>query len=128
MRDNKGRFVKGWTPPTAFKKGDPRIMGKNHPLWKGDEAGYYAIHIWLSAHYGKPKECKFCGETEKIQWANKNGIYNRERKNWLNLCYWCHRKYDKENGWNKVDLKFKDYHKHKLDRKRQYHLEKSKFI
>lgn len=70
-------------------------MGEKHPLWKGDNVGYSALHEWISFNWGKPKLCEQCGTTEskKFQWANL-GIYNRDRKNWKRMCASCHHKFD----------------------------------
>jgi len=78
------------TGRNVFKKGE------GHPLWKGNEVGYYALHSWIERQLGKPQECANCGSTEprKYEWANKSGQYLREISDWLRLCTPCHRKYD----------------------------------
>lgn len=63
--------------------------------WKGDDAGYGAIHSWLYRNFGKPIECEKCGEKKRrITWANKDHKYKRDRSEWMQLCYSCHKKHD----------------------------------
>lgn len=81
---------------TSFKKGHKGFIGENNPLWKGDNAGYGAIHDWLKLHFGKPAFCEHCGTktAKKFEWANVSKKNKRERSDWLRLCTSCHHKYD----------------------------------
>ena len=45
--------------------------GKNHRSekhykWKGDDAGYEAIHFWLNRHYKLVDKCEHCGKKGKL--------------------------------------------------------------
>ena len=72
--------------------------GKKSNAWKGDLVSYYAKHIWIKQTWGKPIICEHCGENgtnHRIEWANKSGLYNREKRgDWIMLCTPCHRKFD----------------------------------
>lgn len=89
---NKAWFKKGNVPWT---KG---LSEHLHPHWKGDFAGYDAIHSWVEKHLGKPKKCDKC-KTKKskiYQWSNKSGKYKRVLSDWQRLCIKCHSRYDYE--------------------------------
>jgi translation elongation factor EF-1alpha len=70
---NSGSFKKGEhiNKETEFKKGQIKsknwkdVMSKRteekHQNWKGDNAGYHAIHKWIKKHKGYPKYCESCG-------------------------------------------------------------------
>lgn len=111
---NRGVIKRGQrlSPTTEFKKGQVswnkgksyklRAIQKvekpseEHPFWKGDSAGYYAKHAWVSRHFGKPDKCEKCKTTQGIfEWANMSGTYKREREDWMRLCVKCHKSYDK---------------------------------
>lgn len=98
---NKGIHT-GLIPKTAFKKDDIRLVGEVHHNWKGDNASYTAFHIWIRGRLGKPKKCMFCKKKDHLQWANQSGCYMRDIHDYISLCYWCHRKYDKKMGWGKI--------------------------
>lgn len=76
-----------------------KMLGKNNPLWKGDEVGYFSLHNWVKRHKGSPEQCEFCfkdGLTgNQIHWANKSGQYLRDLNDWLRLCAKCHYHYDR---------------------------------
>lgn len=71
-------------------------FGKKARRWKGNNAGYAAIHIWLSKHFNKGNSCNHCGITKvsRLEWANISKKYKRTRNDWLVLCPSCHRRYD----------------------------------
>ena len=92
---------------TRFKKGqisfltlhpEKRIRGIKHHFWKGDNAGYRALHYWLNRVKGRPMECKHCEKTrttpKSMQWANISGDYLRDPNDYMSLCPSCHRKFD----------------------------------
>lgn len=108
----KSAWVKGCkiSPATEFKKGEN--LAENNPNWLGDTVGYNALHAWVTRHKGKPKVCEFCGSKDKLEWANKSHEYKRDTDDWLSLCYYCHRKYDKES-WGAIKVAFP------FDRKRR---------
>lgn len=66
--------------------------------WKGDKAGYSAIHKWMAANFGKAHFCAHCGATKRsgkrMQWANLDGKYTRDLADWLPLCSMCHMTFD----------------------------------
>lgn len=79
--------------------------GANHHRWKGDDAGYHALHKWVQSRLGKPNKCQDCFTTTapKFEWANISGKYMRDLKDWKRLCGVCHHKMDKiaDKGWVK---------------------------
>lgn len=67
--------------------------------WKGDDASYFAKHIWVNSHFTKPRLCEMCGlEKKTMHWANISGKCKRIRSDWKRLCVSCHRKYDYGRG------------------------------
>lgn len=66
---------------------------RNH-MWKGDAAGYQAVHLRVEAQRGKPSECSRYDETEgRFEWANLTGNY-ADINDYARMCVSCHRKYD----------------------------------
>lgn len=96
---NKTTFRKGMIP---WNKGMrmPDSFGENHPLWKGENAGYIALHNWIRLKLGKPNKCEICKtiKAKKYEWANKDHLYKRNKNDWIRLCTKCHRRYDYENN------------------------------
>lgn len=99
---NKFSFKKGTTPwnkgLNGFNKGHPPYFiahGKDNPSWKDKGFSYTALHQWVFRHAGKAKVCVFCGFTGKCSWANIDHLYKRELKDFISLCYSCHKKYDR---------------------------------
>ena len=78
----KGEFQK-----TAYKD-------ENNPKWKGNKAGYDALHDWVKYRLNKASKCAFCPSTENIELANLSGNYKRNLQDWVQLCKKCHFKYD----------------------------------
>lgn len=111
VKPNSGSFKPGEhrSSLTEFRAGE--FANELHPGWKGDQVGYHALHSWLTREYGKPSLCEECGSTNKVQWASKDYKYTRPRDAWLHLCYWCHRKYDKRNGWGVASAMFPEIKK-----------------
>lgn len=82
----------------------PRTLEHNEKLskamkgtknaWKGENAGYRAIHIWVQRTFGLAKICERCKSTVKIEWANRDHKYKRIRRDWMQLCRKCHAAYD----------------------------------
>lgn len=85
-RDEEGHFLKGHT---GFRD-------EANGQWKGDKAGYTAIHDWVYIHLGTPKKCEGCDTktAKKYEWANLSGKYERIASDWKRLCTSCHRKHD----------------------------------
>lgn len=91
-----------WTlKKDAWNKGKkfPEKTGENNPNWKGDEAGYDALHRWVERKLGKPNKCSHCEKTNCVlDWANIDHTYKRNTEDWLRLCRPCHRKRDHNFG------------------------------
>jgi len=79
----------------------------HHPRWLGDKAGYYAMHDWITKHYGQPKRCEVCGlsdEDRKYHWANLSSEYRRDIGDWKRMCVPCHRKHDYARKNKRVEI------------------------
>lgn len=75
------------------------LQGENSYQWKGDNAGYSALHKWIIRYLGQPTVCKFCGKISlRLHWANKSGKYKRDLSDWIRLCSKCHWKHDGKIG------------------------------
>ena len=69
--------------------------GEKSPVWKGELAGYYAIHKWIEAHLQKDGNCKSCEKIYRTHWANYSGNYKRDITDFLELCPTCHSAFDR---------------------------------
>jgi uncharacterized protein YlaI len=85
----------------SFKKGEH--LGKEHHLWKGEDATIKCKHSWVKRHKGFAKRCSICGKTKNIDWANKDHKYSRNLDDYIELCRSCHRLYDIKNNGYKVN-------------------------
>jgi hypothetical protein len=66
-------------------------LGPKHPLWKGDEAGYGAMHEWIDNNMPKPEKCS-CGSVKKLEAHNLSKNYLRDFSDWVWVCRSCHNK------------------------------------
>jgi len=67
----------------------------NH-AWKGDDAGYKAMHLRVARARGKPSRCEDCGTTDpalRYEWANLTGRYE-DVFDYRRLCKGCHNRFD----------------------------------
>jgi hypothetical protein len=72
------------------------ITGEKNYKWKGENASYFAKHIWLNSHYKKPKICSFCkSDKYRIEWANISGKYVRNISDYIAICRSCHFHFDR---------------------------------
>lgn len=117
IRNSKGQFVKGTTimigrHQSEASKEKNRLwhLGKyddeKNPAWKGDNAGYIALHIWIKAKLGKPIKCtnpkcvypkktlanKILIAPKMFVWANISGEYKRDLNDYRQLCQSCNKK------------------------------------
>ena len=69
--------------------------GENNASWKGNKAGYSALHYRVCKTRGNPQKCEECGTTKKTryQWANLTGKYD-DVMDYKRLCQSCHAKFD----------------------------------
>jgi len=71
-------------------------FGSNNSSWKGDEAGYAALHYRVYNTKGKPQKCDECSydkDDRRYQWASLNGNY-ADVEDYKRMCESCHSKYD----------------------------------
>lgn len=68
-----------------------------NPLWKGNQVGYNALHLWVRQRYHKPELCEHCTTRPSIDLANKSGLYIRDLTDWWYLCRKCHMDMDGRN-------------------------------
>ena len=101
---NKG--TKGLCKPniTSFKTED--VTGEKNFRWKGEDVGYYALHLWMKRNFDWPDSCEFCNSQENLELANVEYNYDRDPDNWKILCHKCHQKYDRNNNWGYATEKF----------------------
>lgn len=95
----------------TIEKRVKQFRGKNHWNWK-DDPTYVSLHTWVYSNFGKATKCEMPGckypkvidkgkildKPSRFEWSNKTGKYDRDRKNWWQLCPSCHRKYDYKNN------------------------------
>lgn len=82
-------FGKHHSEETKLKMSESQKADKHHN-WKGDNAGYASIHIWVRKNKKIPDFCENCNLVPPLDLANITGIYNRDFKNWKYLCRKCH--------------------------------------
>jgi hypothetical protein len=67
---------------------------RNH-AWKGDKAGYPAMHYRVYRERGRPFPCSVCGtmQARAYDWANLTGNY-ADTSDYVPMCRSCHWKHD----------------------------------
>ena len=82
----------GYKCRKAFKRDQ---WGDSNHAWKGDEAGYQALHLRVENRRGKASEhiCARCAERIADDWANLSGNYV-DPNDYAPMCRTCHRAYD----------------------------------
>ena len=73
------------------------MLGEKNGNWKGDKAGYKAIHKWLTENYPKTGRCVRCKEHKKTQYALIEENHVRHPEAYLELCVKCHTNFDRGN-------------------------------
>lgn len=65
------------------------------PLAKMDK-NYFRVHEWLGRVHGKATHCSInpTHKSKRFEWANIDGIYERDVKHFIQLCRSCHAKMD----------------------------------
>ena len=90
-------LIKGDIPIRSLSEAGQKIhQSEKHGMWKGDKAGYAAIHYWVQRYKPKPEVCDLCGKSGKLQLSNKTGKLIRDIENFQYVHKSCHIKYDKE--------------------------------
>ncbi len=96
---------------TTRQMSDPKykMQKEKNFKWKGEEASYYAFHIWLFTNFGKANkcenpECKYprknknnqiIYQPKRFHWALIHGKeHGHFRENYFMLCASCHKLYD----------------------------------
>src|SRR5437588_5804671 len=46
------------------------MKSQNNPMWKGDEVGMIALHLWIRARLPEPKLCQVCNKRPPHDLAN----------------------------------------------------------
>ncbi len=63
----------------ARRRAVPRNQsGEKNAMWKGNDAGYQALHLRVANARGKPSACEWCGAEgagHHFEWANLTGDY-----------------------------------------------------
>lgn len=72
--------------------------GPNNSQWKGEDAGYRALHYRVEQSRGTPQLCEACGTTDKdkqYDWASTSGSPT-DPGSYRRLCRSCHMNYDNQ--------------------------------
>lgn len=69
-------------------------IGEHNPAWRGEKAGYSAIHMYVKKRLHKPDLCQKCGLYPPSEMHNISGKYSRSLDDWIYLCQRCHKSVD----------------------------------
>jgi hypothetical protein len=72
--------------------------GSKNRNWKGNKAGYKAVHMWVGNNIKKVGACANCGNVGKTEFSNIDHKYSRKVGDWQELCPRCHAEYDKKEN------------------------------
>lgn len=93
---NKGKKLSEITKKKISEANKGKNKTINNGRWRGKEAGYNALHMFVRKYLPRPELCEHCNVKPSLDLANITGIYNRDFKNWKYLCRKCHYNRDKE--------------------------------
>lgn len=97
----------------------PQARSERHWNWRGEEAGYKAIHEWLRRNFTKTGVCEECGIEAMTQWSflKHPEKHTRERSDYRELCPKCHAWMDSRGriGWRSMLTHCKRGHEFTLE-------------
>lgn len=67
--------------------------GENHPAWRGQQAGYHAMHRRVRLLRGDPTSCVFGCSAKRYEWASMTGCYG-DPNDYAQMCASCHKRFD----------------------------------
>ena len=78
------------------KKISESKLGEKNPMWKGDDAGYKALHYWVKRNVPPPEDglCEMCHQVPFHDATNISGKYIRIKTDWKYACRKCHMESD----------------------------------
>lgn len=102
------KMVFGWFKKLGIKSRVAKKRnqeGSNNDSWKGDEAGYSALHYRVIKERGQPSFCEYCktSEAKRYEWANLTGKFE-DVNDYIRLCCSCHKRLDRGTK-NKIDVR-----------------------
>ena len=65
-------------------------LGERNPKWKGNSAGYFALHVWMRSRKPKPKLCEICRKQPPLDLMGIDDNYTRNPADWKWVCRRCH--------------------------------------
>lgn len=92
----------------------PLALGPESPKWKGDDAGYPAIHCRVKRERGRASShvCEHCGKPAK-HWAydhqdpeersSPEGPYSLDPARYVPLCVGCHNRLDRAHSMTRSE-------------------------
>lgn len=91
LKDNKRALGMKHTEKTK-KMLSEKFKGIRNPAWKGNEAKYNALHMWVRKRKIKPPKCEICNKkTEGLELAKISEKYTRNLEDYKYICYRCHK-------------------------------------
>lgn len=79
------------------------LKGEKHWNFKGDQAGYKALHLRVNQIRGKATLCNICASQSWVEWANLTERYE-DPTDYEALCRKCHNKFDRINQKRTITL------------------------
>lgn len=77
-------------PNLRLEEKGKKPSGSNHYAWKGDNAGYRAIHDYMERHKPKPERCETCDKKLPLDLACIAETYTRNPVDYMWVCRRCH--------------------------------------
>ena len=78
-----------------YKCDNSKKLSEKNPMWRGDNVGLSALHMWILKRKEKPQFCVRCNKNKPYDLANISGNYKRDVNDFEWLCRGCHMRMDK---------------------------------
>lgn len=104
-------------------------LRKCYDLRNGSNA-YSTVHRWLIKNYGKAIYCSINKEhkAKRFEWANIDGIYEKDMKHFKSMCPSCHRKNDYTEHQRELTRKANTGNEYAMRRKIKQYSKEEVFI
>jgi len=84
-------MLKGQKMPEEVRR---KKLCEGNVMWKGDNVGLDALHLWVRSRKTKPENCEKCQKAAPMDMANIGHTYRRNLEDWRWLCRRCHMEID----------------------------------